>query len=363
MKKLFQKICLLLTFTIGINPAIHSITLDEAKVWLQDRADNTLEFVDDHPQEVAAGVSIAALYAVYKYLKHNGYTLKDVKNGIGRGFRMFFNGIYQVVAATGRLAGRVTMDAFRILAENPALVRLFLQAYQNNPAYHPPQNYNRPNQPAPQQNLPRQECGICFDEKNGNEFTVLHCNHPYCTECLNGMVDMAIGQQSTNTLVCPHEGCRQRMNDADIRNICGQDNQKLNRYAEIAARERLMAMPNGRHCPTPNCNHAYAYNGQARNMRCPACRQRYCANCLLNHANNIPCEQAMQNNIADNANAAANQEWQRRNTKPCPRCNVRIQKNGGCNYMRCRQCRYEFCWRCLQHRRHHDPGHRCPLFG
>ena len=36
-------------------------------------------------------------------------------------------------------------------------------------------------------------------------------------------------------------------------------------------------------------------------------------------------------------------------TRPCPRCGVRIEKNGGCPHMTCVQpsCKYQFCWDCL----------------
>jgi hypothetical protein len=35
-------------------------------------------------------------------------------------------------------------------------------------------------------------------------------------------------------------------------------------------------------------------------------------------------------------------------TRPCPKCGVRIEKNGGCPHMTCVQssCKYEFCWEC-----------------
>jgi hypothetical protein len=34
------------------------------------------------------------------------------------------------------------------------------------------------------------------------------------------------------------------------------------------------------------------------------------------------------------------------NYKQCPRCRVIIEKNKGCNQMKCIGCDYEFCWLC-----------------
>merc|ERR1712157_669481 len=39
--------------------------------------------------------------------------------------------------------------------------------------------------------------------------------------------------------------------------------------------------------------------------------------------------------------------WILANTKSCPKCSSRIEKNQGCNHMSCQQCKYEFCWICL----------------
>ncbi len=42
--------------------------------------------------------------------------------------------------------------------------------------------------------------------------------------------------------------------------------------------------------------------------------------------------------------------WILANTRKCPNCNTRIEKNQGCNHMTCRLCKHEFCWTCMGER-------------
>lgn len=44
----------------------------------------------------------------------------------------------------------------------------------------------------------------------------------------------------------------------------------------------------------------------------------------------------------------ATDAWIRRSTKPCPGCQTRVEKNGGCMHISCLRCRHEFWWCCLR---------------
>ena len=56
--------------------------------------------------------------------------------------------------------------------------------------------------------------------------------------------------------------------------------------------------------------------------------------------------------------------WLVNNAKECPKCMAFIEKRGGCNWMKCAHCKYEFCWLCFKAIKHGDidaagGSHRC----
>lgn len=42
-----------------------------------------------------------------------------------------------------------------------------------------------------------------------------------------------------------------------------------------------------------------------------------------------------------------------KHSRPCPKCRYPIEKNGGCNHVRCSSCQFYFCWHCG------GPGNEC----
>lgn len=141
------------------------------------------------------------------------------------------------------------------------------------------------------------ECSICFDDYAPSEGRYLECGHSFCRSCVNRIVESAAREQSVVGLRCPETTCRNPISIS---------------YIEAM----------GFQAPIID-----ALNSAIRPID--------------------PIEMGQ-----------ANQAWLNAHTKPCPRCNRPIEKNGGCDHMTCSRCGYEFCWICLESRRSHM-GHTC----
>lgn len=193
-------------------------------------------------------------------------------------------------------------------------------------------------------------CIVCLDDKNIEDFCTLSCGHEFCTECLEANLEIALKDKSTAGLRCPDPTCKSIIENTDIAKIT-QDKEKLKLLDGIQLREWFSQQPNGKNCPTVDCDYSFINDGgMRRNTTCPQCHQTYCANCLFRHNIQVPCEQAAEDRATDPTHAEfKNAAWIKKNTKKCPRCNVNIQKNDGCNHMTCRNqaCRHEFCWICM----------------
>ena len=67
---------------------------------------------------------------------------------------------------------------------------------------------------------------------------------------------------------------------------------------------------------------------------------------IVLHSTNITCYCIIDwNQKCHNESETAN--WILANTKKCPNCSSRIEKNQGCNHMNCKVCKHEFCWICM----------------
>jgi hypothetical protein len=207
---------------------------------------------------------------------------------------------------------------------------------------------------AVESNQPTQRnCITCLEDKEIQEFTALTCcgYSDMCNPCLEGMVDTAIKEQTTNALRCPNQGCAQGMPQEQVHIIVRNNTDKFDAYCQVCTNEWVNRQRNSRHCPGIDCTFSYLFEGNAQIITCQQCNITYCSDCRINHSRNMSCAEARENQeLGKDATKAERDTAAMLGSiaKPCPQCNLYIERTVGCDHMTCRGCQHEFCWVCGQ---------------
>ncbi|XP_068179556.1 E3 ubiquitin-protein ligase RNF19A-like [Antennarius striatus] len=204
------------------------------------------------------------------------------------------------------------------------------------------------------------ECPLCLLQHSRESFpAIMTCHHRSCIDCLRQYLRIEISESRVN-ISCPE--CSERFNPHDIRMILG-DRVLMDKYEEFMLRRWLVADPDCRWCPAPDCGYAVIAFGCAS---CPkitcgreGCGTEFCYHCKQLWHPNQTCDAARQQraqslhlrtirssslSYSQESGAAAD------DIKPCPRCAAYIIKmnDGSCNHMTCAVCGCEFCWLCMK---------------
>eukprot|EP00591_Stephanopyxis_turris_P002873 CAMPEP_0195523328 /NCGR_PEP_ID=MMETSP0794_2-20130614/22352_1 /TAXON_ID=515487 /ORGANISM="Stephanopyxis turris, Strain CCMP 815" /LENGTH=566 /DNA_ID=CAMNT_0040653301 /DNA_START=138 /DNA_END=1838 /DNA_ORIENTATION=+ len=190
------------------------------------------------------------------------------------------------------------------------------------------------------------ECSICCeDDLHPSQMLAMPCNHEFCRDCWNGFLDCAIsGGPSCVRSLCPAEKCTEAVTEEEVAAAAPELKSKFERY-QLRSFVEMNDMC--RWCPGPGCTQV-AMSGSAGlgGIADCDCGTRFCLRCGEEpHAPASCGELTLWKEKCKNESETAN--WILANTKPCPKCSSRIEKNQGCNHMSCQQCKYEFCWICL----------------
>ncbi|KAI4158248.1 MAG: hypothetical protein LQ342_007622 [Letrouitia transgressa] len=199
--------------------------------------------------------------------------------------------------------------------------------------------------------LQRFECTICFDGSPSVETYAMKCGHRYCVDCYRQYLAQKIKEEGEAARIqCPTNGCS-RIVDSKSMDLLVATELK-DRYLNLLTRTYVDDLDNLKWCPAPNCEYAVecGVKRQELNRIVPTvachCNHRFCFGCTLSDHQPTPCTLVkMWLKKCEDDSETAN--WISANTKECPKCLSTIEKNGGCNHMTCRKCKYEFCWMCM----------------
>lgn len=193
------------------------------------------------------------------------------------------------------------------------------------------------------------ECLICFNDKNLINLPLCSCL--FCQDCALAWHSVKIQQISfklNEKINCPNEKCSIQYDV--IKDLIQNENLEPKLKSAINEelfKKYLQSTADIFSCPKVNC-HYYGFN----NLKSDACDYPHkCDVCGSEW-----CEAAPKNFIFEKITKVFKIDlsdffsniYEEAFTESCPECSVYISRNGGCNHMTCKNCKYEFCWYCKQ---------------
>jgi ankyrin repeat protein len=240
-------------------------------------------------------------------------------------------------------------------------------------------------------------CQICYDDEIIREtwMSLSACEHGFCKDCLADYIkDCAKEKTPMHMITCPHHECTSIFAKRDIELLMKDEQSSLERLYEATTENFVTVSDDLKFCPFPGCHgivhrlpqssssngrfdaHFLNYTGatcvavddrsrigdgctltyegvedleynNCHSLQQPPKAHRFCFACGETVHWPLTCErlqkwnEKIQEEIGEvnedresgDFNDLAQKMWIKANTRPCPSCNVNIEKNDGCNHM------------------------------
>jgi len=203
------------------------------------------------------------------------------------------------------------------------------------------------------------DCLICGENVSAGQSCALMCHHRVCAPCWSSFLTMKIIDGEVYRLSCPAAGCRKTVPDEVVRKLV--EKPVYEKYLRFQTKSFVEDNSLITWCPFPRCSNAITTDMVKGHIVQCSCSFRFCFSCHNEAHAPATCQQLIQwhKKCSDDSETG---HWLGVNTKGCPKCNVFVEKNGGCNHMTCRQCSYEWCWMCMKMWKGHEDFYACARF-
>ncbi|VVB10382.1 unnamed protein product [Arabis nemorensis] len=207
-------------------------------------------------------------------------------------------------------------------------------------------------------------CDVCIEEVPGDQMTRMECGHCFCNDCWTEHFTVQINEGQSKRIRCMAHKCIAICDEDVVRNLVSKRRpdlaEKFDRFLlESYIEDNRMV----KWCPsTPHCGNAIrAEHDKLCEVEC-FCGLQFCFSCLSQA--HSPCSCLMwelwRKKCRDESETV---NWITVHTKLCPKCFKPVEKNGGCNLVRC-ICGQCFCWLCggatgSNHTTRSIAGHSC----
>ncbi|GAX80454.1 hypothetical protein CEUSTIGMA_g7893.t1 [Chlamydomonas eustigma] len=190
-------------------------------------------------------------------------------------------------------------------------------------------------------------CEICCGEERFDATCSMDCGHSFCNACWRLHIKTQIDDGRARDLRCMHFKCGTKCGQEKLRGLLKLLPGYLIKYEQAYLSSYLEENHRVRLCPSvPWCGRAIQVEGEALQEPECSCGTTFCFKC--GRPPHSPCTCHIWSIWNEKTTVdSGTYDWIAAHTKPCPKCNKAVEKDGGCNHVTCK-CGQAFCWHCGQ---------------
>ena len=194
----------------------------------------------------------------------------------------------------------------------------------------------------------RPKCPGCLEDLDTRSWQTIpiSCGHHWCFDCLNMNVQQSLASRAT----WPPKCCDTWLETGGIDEIWPYLTNEIQKLYNKMAPELYSENPT--HCPEPNCgafipddeddeNAIYAI---CPNPKCQG--SGVCRRCKRSMSEHVLIVEEERIECPDGLGAENNKLLEEGKMQRCPTCRTLIEKEEGCDHMKCTQCSTDFCYLC-----------------
>ena len=195
-------------------------------------------------------------------------------------------------------------------------------------------------------------CKICCSNMiNKDNIAQKYCLHFFCDECIKRYMTYQINNGIVLEINCLMAGCPHIYTSEEIKENVSNDIYR--KYLRFYANKKKKKNPEKLYinCPFVDCDELVDITDIPKGNVICGMGHVFCNECrkIGGHSrSNSECDKTELNLDLFNELKKRNPAKIYQNYKQCPECKVLIEKNDGCNEMKCINCGFVFCWLCLR---------------
>uniref|UniRef100_A0A8C3G8P8 RBR-type E3 ubiquitin transferase n=1 Tax=Cyclopterus lumpus TaxID=8103 RepID=A0A8C3G8P8_CYCLU len=184
------------------------------------------------------------------------------------------------------------------------------------------------------------QCGVCLQVVRRDSLLALPCQHSFCKGCWEQHCTVLVKDGLGVGISCMAQDCSLQMPEDFVLPLLPGEELK-DKYRRYLFRDYVESHFQLQLCPGADCPIVIKVEEpRARRVQCSRCSEVFCFKCRQMYHAPTDCATIRKwlTKCADDSETA---NYISAHTKDCPKCNICIEKNGGCNHM------VNFCWMCL----------------